>query len=112
MEGGQGSGGGAAEPEAPLYGGDGALEVGAVEQLGELQQAVAQHEQLGAEVKVRVRHTYRCPRRSAPPLLRSHGSVGPTALIRSGIPCICRLSREFYAEAETVAACDFTTTHQ
>lgn len=36
----------AAEAVAPLYGGDDALEVGAVEQLGELQEAVAQHEEL------------------------------------------------------------------
>lgn len=37
----------AAEAIAFLDGGDGALEVGAVHQLGELQEAVAQDEQLG-----------------------------------------------------------------
>lgn len=37
----------AAEAVAALHGGDDALEVGAVEQLGELQEAVAQHEELG-----------------------------------------------------------------
>lgn len=37
----------AAEAVAPLHSGDDALEVGAVEQLGELQEAVAQHEELG-----------------------------------------------------------------
>lgn len=46
MERGNGSRGIAAEAKAALDGGDGALEVGAVEQLRELQQAVTQDEQL------------------------------------------------------------------
>lgn len=42
----------AAEAVAPLHGGDDALEVGAVEQLGELQEAVAQHEEL-VDIEIR-----------------------------------------------------------
>lgn len=47
VERGNGSRGVAAEAIAFLDCGDGALEVGAVQQLGELQEAVAQHKQLG-----------------------------------------------------------------
>jgi len=47
IERGNGSRGVAAEAIAPLDRGDGALEVGAVQQLRELQEAVAQDEQLG-----------------------------------------------------------------
>lgn len=46
MQGGNGSRGVAAEAVASLDCGDDALEVGAVEQLGELQEAVAQDEEL------------------------------------------------------------------
>lgn len=46
IEGGDGSRRVAAEAVAPLDGGDDALEVGAVQQLGELQEAVAQDEEL------------------------------------------------------------------
>lgn len=49
MQRGNGGRGVAAEAVAPLDGGDDALEVGAVEQLGELQEAVAQHEQLDTQ---------------------------------------------------------------
>lgn len=49
VERGNGSRGVAAEAVASLDSGDGALEVGAVEQLRELQEAMAQDEQLGRE---------------------------------------------------------------
>lgn len=41
--------GGTGEPEALLDGGEAALEVGAVEKLAELQEAVAEHEHLGED---------------------------------------------------------------
>lgn len=47
MQRGNGSRGVAAEAVASLDCADGALEVGAVQQLGQLQEAVAEHEQLG-----------------------------------------------------------------
>lgn len=43
--------GGTGEPEALLDGGEAALEVGAVEELAELQKAMAEHEHLWEETR-------------------------------------------------------------
>lgn len=49
MKGGDGPRGQTVKAEAPLDSGDGALKVRCVQKLGELEQAMAQHKELGEE---------------------------------------------------------------